>query len=62
MENVTLTQIRKSVEEAGGTYKKCKFQLNGNDAYKVNGKVYTKQQMIEAYHAGDLYYRVLEEI
>ena len=54
MKNVTLTQIRKSVEAAGGTYKKCKFYLNGNDAYEVNGKTYTKTQMIEAYRMGDL--------
>ena len=54
MKNVTLTQIRKSVEAAGGTYKKCAFTLNGNDAYRVNGKVYTKQQLVDAYHAGDL--------
>ncbi len=54
MKNVTLTQIRKSVEVAGGTYKKCGFTLNGNDAYEVNGNIYTKQQMIDAYHAGDL--------
>lgn len=54
MKTVTLTQIRRSVEAAGGTYKKCKFYLNGNDAYEVNGKVYTKQQMIDAYLRGDL--------
>jgi len=54
MKNVTLTQIRKSVEAASGTYKKCSFTLNGNDAYEVNGKVYTKQQLVDAYHAGDL--------
>lgn len=54
MKNATLTQIRKSVEAAGGTYKKFKFYLTGNDAYRVNGKVYTKQQMIEAFRIGDL--------
>lgn len=54
MKNVTLTQIRESVEAAGGTYKKCGFTLNGNDAYEVNGNVYTKQQLVDAYHAGDL--------
>ncbi len=54
MKNVTLTQIRKSVEVAGGTYAKCGFTLNGNDAYEVNGNVYTKHQMIDAYLAGDL--------
>lgn len=54
MKNVTLTQIRKSVEEAGGTYKKLAITLNGNDAYEVNGNIYTKQQMVDAYHADDL--------
>lgn len=54
MKNVTLTEIRKSVEAAGGTYTKREFKLNGNDAYRVNGNVYTKQQMIDAYIAGDL--------
>ena len=54
MKNVTLTQIRKSVEAAGGTYKKCSFMVNGNNAYEVNGNVYTKQQMVDAYHAGNL--------
>ena len=54
MKNATLTQIRKSVEAAGGTYKKLAITLNGNDAYEVNGNVYTMQQMIDAYHAGDL--------
>lgn len=54
MKNVTLTQIRKSVEAAGGTYKKCAFTLNGNAVYRVNAKTYTKQQMIDAFHAGDL--------
>ena len=49
-----LIQIRKSVKAAGGTYKKCKFTLNGNSAYEVNGKLYTKQQLIDAYLAGDL--------
>lgn len=54
MKNVTLNQIRKTVEAAGSTYKKLAITLNGNDAYEVNGNVYTKQQMIEAYYAGDL--------
>ena len=54
MKNVTLTQIRKSVEAAGGTYRKCKFYLNGNAAYEVNGKIYTKHEMIEAFRMGDL--------
>lgn len=54
MNNVTLTQIKKEVIANGGTYKKCKFYLNGNDAYEVNGKLYTKQQMIEAYKYGAL--------
>lgn len=54
MKNVTITQIRKSVKAAGGTYRKCAFTLNGNDAYEVNGNIYTKQQMIDAYRSGDL--------
>jgi hypothetical protein len=54
MKNTTLTDIRKSVEAAGGTYTKCKYTLNGNDAYEVNGKIYTKQQLIDAHLAGAL--------
>lgn len=54
MKKTTLTEIRKSVEAAGGTYTKRKHTLNGNDAYEVNGKVYTKQQLMDAYLAGTL--------
>lgn len=54
MKNVTLTQIKKEVLAAGGEYKKCKFYLNGNDAYEVNGRVMTKHEMIEAYNMGAL--------
>lgn len=54
MKNVTLTEIKKSVIAAGGTYKKLKFSLNGNDAYEVNGSVYTKPQLLEAYKLGEL--------
>ncbi len=54
MKNVTLTQIRKSVESSGGNFKNCKFYLNGNDAYEVNGKVYTKKELIDVYLAGGL--------
>ncbi len=54
MKKPTLTQIRKSVEAAGGTYKKCKFYLNGNDAYEVNGITMTKGEMIERFMMGDL--------
>jgi len=50
----TLTEIRKDVQAAGGTYEKCRFYLNGHDAYKVNGKIYTKNEMIEAHMRGDL--------
>lgn len=54
MKNVTLTEIKKAVLASGGAYKKCKFTLNGNDAYEVNGNTYTKLQMIEAYQLGQL--------
>lgn len=52
MKSVTLTQIRKDVVSKGGKYKKEKFQLNGSDAYTVNGKTMTKAQMIKAYKMG----------
>lgn len=54
MTKVTLTEIKKAVESKGGNYKKCGFKLNGNDAYEVNGKTYTKPQLIEAYKLGDI--------
>jgi len=54
MKNVTLTQIRKEVQAAGGEYKKENFKLNGNDAYTVNGVTMTKAQMIESYKLGQL--------
>jgi hypothetical protein len=54
MKNVTLTQIRKSVEAAGGTYNKLKMYLNGQDAYEVNGVTMTKADMIERFNEGAL--------
>ena len=50
----TLTEIKKSVIAAGGTYKKEKFYLNSNDAYTVNGSTMTKPQMIERFKMGVL--------
>ena len=50
----TLTEIKNAIKNAGGTYLKCKFKLNGNDAYEVNGKTYTKSQLIESYKMGAL--------
>lgn len=55
MKNVTLTQVKKSVLAVGGTYKKCHFKVNGKDAYEVNGKIYTKHNLICAFIFGDLY-------
>ena len=54
MKNVTLTEIKKEVIAKGGSYKKLSLKLNGNDAYEVNDKKYTKSQMIEAFRMGDL--------
>ena len=54
MKKVTLTEIRKSVESKGGSYKKLKMTLNGNDAYEVNGRTITKREMIERYRLGEL--------
>lgn len=51
---VTLTEIKNAVKSSGGYYSKCKFKLNGNDAYEVNDKVYTKPRLIEAYKIGAL--------
>ncbi len=50
----TLTQIKKEVLADGGEYKKLKMRLSGNDAYEVNGKTYTKSQMIESHKMGEL--------
>lgn len=49
-----IREIKKSVTNSGGTFVKEKFYLNGNDAYRVNGKLYTKYELIEAYKMGDL--------
>lgn len=54
MKNPTLTEIKKSVVAAGGTYKKADFYINGHDAYTVNGKSMTKGEMIERYKRGEL--------
>lgn len=50
----TLTEIKNAVKASNGTYSKCSFKLNGNDAYEVNGVTYTKPQLIEAYKLGAL--------
>jgi len=54
MKNVTLTQIRKSVEASGGEYRKLKMYLNGQDAYEVNSVTMTKAEMIERFQMGAL--------
>ena len=54
MKNVTLTEIRKSVEATGGEYRKLKMYLNGQDAYEVNSVTMTKADMIERYKLGAL--------
>jgi len=54
MKTPTLTQIRHHVEASGGTYKKLKMYLNGNDAYEVNGVTMTKADMIERFNGGAL--------
>jgi len=54
MKAPTLTQIRHHVEASGGTYKKLKMYLNGNDAYEVNGVTMTTAEMIERFKRGEL--------
>ena len=54
MKKPTLTEIKKSVVANGGTYEKCDFKLNYNDAYKVNGSIITKSEMTERYLRGEL--------
>lgn len=49
-----IREIKKSVLADGGTFEKENMRLNGNDAYRVNGKLYTKYELIEAYEYGDL--------
>ena len=51
---ITLAKIKKEVLANNGTYTKLKIKLNCNDAYEVNGKTYTKIQLIEAYKMGAL--------
>lgn len=54
MTKLTLTLIRKTVIANGGTYKKAKCYLNGQDAYYVNNVLMTKGQMVERFMMGDL--------
>jgi len=54
MKAPTLTQIRQAVESAGGTYRKLKIYLNGNDAYEINGVTMTKVEMMERFQRGEL--------
>jgi len=54
MKKPTLTQIRQAVESAGGTYRKLKIYLHGNDAYEINGVTMTKVEMMERYKMGEL--------
>ena len=49
-----IKEIKKSVLAYGGTFKKENFYLNSNDAYRVNGKLYTKPELIKAYNINDL--------
>lgn len=54
MKKPTLTEIKKSIVSNGGTYKKAKCYLNGQDAYYINDALYSKSQMIELYMMGEL--------
>jgi ubiquitin len=44
---VTITEIKKSHD-----VKKCSFFLNGNVAYEVDGRTWTKAQLIDAFKLG----------
>ncbi len=48
----TITEIKKHVIGNGGQFYKTTYYLNGNDAYCVNGRDYTKPRLIEAYQLG----------
>ncbi len=54
MNNLGLREIKKDVISKGGDYKKESFRLNGQDSYRVNGKLYTKSNLIEAFKMGAL--------
>ena len=54
MKKTGLREIKKDVLSKGGEFYKERLYLNGNDAYRVNGKLYTKPQLIEAYKMGAL--------
>ena len=54
MKKPNLAQIRQAVESAGGTYRKLKIYLHGNDDYEINGVTMTKAEMMERYKMGEL--------
>lgn len=51
---IKINEVKKSVLKNGGTFLKCGFYINGQDAYSVNGHTMTKGQMIERFKMGDL--------
>ena len=46
---ITLREVKKSVLANGGTYSKFNGYLNGQQAWKVNGVLYTRESLIEAF-------------
>ena len=54
MNTATLTEIRKSVEAAGGTYKKAKCNINGANAYYINDELMSESSMRHLYNVGVL--------
>lgn len=52
MKKPTLTEIKNFIERTGGTYEKAKCYLNGQPAYRVSGKLMTKDDMVARYMEG----------
>lgn len=52
----TITEIKKAAKEAGVQIKKSRSYLNGNEAWEMpNGALMTKQMLVNAFVAGELF-------
>lgn len=54
VENVTIEDIKKGVLKGGGVFYKELFKASARDVYFVNGRLYSRPELIEAYRRGDL--------
>lgn len=51
---LSLREVKRHVEANGGTYKKAHCYVNGQEAWEVNGKLYTRDMLAEAFFMGDI--------